>query len=261
MLVATVLVSAILATTSSPADDRPWLSPPVSTRLPLHRSEGELYEWSNARAKFVFLIFPKASVRITVDARRYLGRLEKLPIKGSSPLAIVSGGTWTDSNGAIPLSEGLVIAGGRTISRRHDRWPNGGAIVQTRDSVTILPSAALGEKLTATEALESPLLLLENGEINPRLRGVVRADWVAVGVSDAAVIVAFVTHVGKRTTTLHLFAEFVRDIAVQHRLSDLAVINLDGACAAQLYLPNLRRAYACEKPSSTPNRILIWSNE
>lgn len=85
-----------------------------------------------------------------------------------------------------------------------------------------------------------------------------KADWVAIGTSKTSLMVAAVVHTGERTTTLPQFASFIADVARIHQLGDATVINLDGACAAQIYIPALTAYFGCKSASTTPNRIFLW---
>jgi hypothetical protein len=257
MLASTVAVVIAALCLSSNAATQLWSANPHEAAV----GSGTMLTWNRDNVTFVFLQFPIDDVRVTVDATRHAGKLDTLSLPGQQPLAVVSGGTWSNRKQGLPISEGLVISSGKLISPRHSQWSRSGLLIHRGPRPEVVLRAELGKKDQVAEALEVKRVLLHRGSVNSKLQGVVEADWIAIGTSDEALVVAAVIHQGERFVTLPNFAEFIFNTAKIRQLTNLTIINLDGACATQLYIPSLDRLFSCSSVSFTPNRILIWRRD
>jgi hypothetical protein len=235
-----------------------WQAPPQIASI---ENTGTALVWTDDNLTLVFLQFPKDKVRIRVDATRHLGRLSEIHFGNVRPLAIVSGGTWSEKRNGVPVSEGLVVANGRLISDLKPTWQAGGIFAQMTNGAVVLSSSQ--PRLDGvTEAIQSRLLLARSGVFRMGWKDHNPADRVAIGVSDEAVIVAAAIHRHERTATLRGFVSFVHDIAMAQKLTNVSMINLDGACEAQLYVPSMNRLFSCSSGvAPTPNRVMIWSKD
>src|SRR5262245_54241408 len=189
---------------------------------------------------------PIRDVSVVLDGNPALENLPKLTT--SETFIAVSGGSWQGSPSAGQWQSrnpaGLLIAdGGRSRATTNRSWFAGGVLVRCGDQLSVLPVGEYRRPASCAGpfyALQSNMLLVQKGKVNPLVPTDVPANRVAIGTAGDQVIVAGAFNEGG-ALQLRDFAEFIA--AAASRRPDAMALNLEGGCAAQIYLPDSKRFF------------------
>lgn len=229
-------------------------------------------------------------VLLVVDPRSGTDSMTKGSLGNSSGdvIAVISGGMWSgafDTASARSRSpSGLVYASGKasmTLSRftgRDGKTETGGVLVSCDErEVSVIPTAQFralttnraalpcdGDELSTASALQSNVLL--GGPYTATISKSSAANRVAVGsfqkrsaigTVQRTIVVAGAFNASGFALPLSDFSRFIDIRAASRSVSGLTLLNLQGDCGAQIYLPQIDRRYGCPKAGFLVNRILL----
>ena len=218
----------------------------------------------------VWLELNPADVRLSVDAQAHFDDITHSAVD-RSVVALVSGGMWRgayDAQWRQRKADGLVVASGALKGGLNATDAGGVAVICGAD-VSILPMSAFPKQTVeksvvlpctkaAPSALQSNVLLVRDGEADS-FRDDSAANRMALCAGKGKVVIAGAFNSVGHALTLQQFADFVAAAARKRKIASLSALNLDGACAAQLFIPQIKAHYGCNGDNYAVNRIVIRS--
>jgi len=180
-------------------------------------------------------------------------------------LAILSGGTWTgqyDAPNSAKQASGLVVSNGAQVSAFAPA--NGGVLYACKDDLLIVDALEYAKKFanqrrlpcTGASVLQTSAILVRDGKAQPFGAGV-KSNRLAIGQDEDRVIIAGAFTTLGTALSLADFANWIAAAAPKMKRNGLDAVNLDGGCAAQLFIPQLDRRFGCNAPGYNVNRIVV----
>jgi uncharacterized protein YigE (DUF2233 family) len=167
-------------------------------------------------------------------------------------------GSYFGSTGNKPGPLGLVRIESKTTHKLHP-WKTGGVLAVTGSVVRIVPIREFVDRPVATFALQSNVLLVENGRNGIRDRVGSRGDRSAVAVTDDGYVVMAVLHQpGGLPATLFEFAALLTSLSSPEGGKLMWAINMDGGPGAHLQLAQPSRHCGSNSPNYIPNVIVAF---
>jgi uncharacterized protein YigE (DUF2233 family) len=170
-------------------------------------------------------------------------------------LAAVSGGFYglADSSNFIPV--GLVVAGGRRISRLSRSNIGGVLLCEPGGGLRVVPIRAFKASPAVRCALQSKPLLVHDGEVDVRGDGP-RMNRSAVAVTErGTVVLAGAFESFGEALSLREFAGFLVHLRRSAQVPIAAALNMDGGPGAHLYFPPLKLHYGDPGANFIPNVV------
>jgi len=226
---------------------------------PLH-----LYSWRLQRSGNSST--PIDLILVTAQNKDIQARIQPVLKRGSAmslytpslcPRALlVTNGSFYVRDGDKSAPLGLVRSGGTTLAKLSKRR-SGGFLVVNGGRIGILPRAAAGRAMTATDAIESTPIVVRNGANDMRSDDGVRFDRVGVGTTSNGTVVIGAFADNQDSITLFEFSTLARAAvaATGRRLSNL--LAMDGGPSAHIYLPAAKRLYGYRGGAYLPNAVCI----
>jgi hypothetical protein len=250
--------------------------PPEKTRLTRHgRSIGEVSRWQVREAlspynglTLVWAVLDQDEVLLSVDGQ---SRFEEFASTGvpADAVAVVSGGMWTGRYDTKPNERrpaGLVASGG-TINAPFVPLPNGGVLVACGDDVEITTVRSFADRSVPrpnairlpcprASMLQANLILVRDGVVD-RVAQDTPANRIAIGAGNEKIVIAGAFIPSGFALSASDFAQFIVAAAQRTEVSRPTVLNLDGACSAQLVFPQARLRFGCPGTTFSINRIIV----
>jgi Phosphodiester glycosidase len=220
----------------------------------------------------VWVTIDNDDVRLSIDGKPRLEEFGKSDIP-TNAVAVISGGMWNGRYDTLVNERkptGLVIASGVNIAP-FNRASQGGVLSACGDDVDIIPAKDFAwSAITSSGAVRMPcakgsmlqtnLILVKNGRVDD-VRRDTAANRVAIGSGEDRVLVAGAFIASGFALSAVDFAQFIAAAAAKTHIEHVTMLNLDGACSAQIYLSQVKLRFGCEGQTYSINRILIKRHE
>lgn len=191
-------------------------------------------------------------------------------------VAVLSGGMWSGAYDAARSASrkpmGLVYASGQaraplakfpSTGAGAPQVERGGVLVSCDEQeVTVLPVTTFraltrnaplpcdADELRTASALQTSVIL-GAGQTATIARGAA-ANRLAIGSANKRIVVAGAFTASGFALPLQEFSRYI-----EVRMPGLTMLNLDGECSAQIYLPQIERRFGCPRAGFLVNRILL----
>jgi len=207
--------------------------------------------------KICWMLLPRPSIRMKVSDIRKSGPSNVIyaALAQPSDVVVMDGGFfgYGPNNSYVPV--GLVITDGKVQSQR-GRWSGGGAVVQGRALLTVVPMSALPSLDHLQHAIQSKPMLVEGGKMGIKSDSKPPFNRVAVGVNqDGNIIVAGAFQDDGTAVTLVEFSAFLSAKQSEGGPQAVYALNLDGGPDAHLYFPGIGLHMGYGGQNFVPNAI------
>ena len=260
------------AAAETPAENRFRLVPILSQK------QSEVRIGTNSHAEGLLRIFVNTDIRssaygtemcvVELPAKSFYVQVTEIMQEGSPSqvfrtiapkraVGILNGGFFGLDRAGRLVPLGFVKIAGIRKSKLHP-WRSGGVLTVTARGTQIVPIRRFVDNPSIRYALQSKLLLVENGQRGIRGTEDVRSDRSAIALTNDGKLLMVVIH--EPSGFAASLAEFSTLLVSFRTKSDGQVtwaMNMDGGPGAHLYVPGLDRHCGADIRNYLPNAIVV----